>query len=181
MLALGALGSRDATSGALSRAGMAIVYNRGALAVHLVDGPGSGTYVTDFPATDLSEDSAVPTQARVRVTYLFHCAVPLANRLICNDPLDIALGPTGAAAVRAATGGSLSLDRLRAIQNQYDVARARESRDQQGWNDLGSEARNYLAAFAAASMLGFGPYPRVKLMMSEAQLPIHYGNYEYGS
>lgn len=168
---MGAIGTIPA-----GRAAFGLLYNRGALAVRLVDGPASTTDQTSFDAVPLHEDGAIPTPARVRVTYLFHCAVPLANRLMCNDPLFVALGADGAAAARLALGGSISIDRLRAIAAQRDVETARQRRDQIGWDDLPDSARIAIVALGAAGMQS-----RVKVMSAEAQLPIQYANYTYQS
>jgi hypothetical protein len=166
----------------LSRAGFALLYNRGALVVRLVDRPSGDTDVADYEMTDLSEDSAVPTQVRVRVTYLFHCAVPLANRLMCHDPLDLAFG-AGASAARTLASGPINLETLQRFQRQYQAAQDRQDREAVGIGDLEEgDARAYLGAFALISLTtGMGPYPRMKVMSAEAQLPIHYANYQYGS
>lgn len=169
---MGAIGTIPA-----GRAAFGLLYNQGALAVRLIDGPRSTTDQTAFDAPSLHEDGAVPTPARVRVSYLFHCAVPLANRLMCNDPLFVALGADGAAAARLATGGGIpSLERIQAIARQRELESGRSDRDQIGWDDLPSSAR------VAISVLGLaGMQSRVKVMSAEAQLPIQYANYQYQS
>ncbi|AKF11656.1 TadE/TadG family type IV pilus assembly protein [Sandaracinus amylolyticus] len=154
--------------------------NTGALAVRLVDGPASRTDQRSFDAAPLHEDDAVPTPARVRVTYLFHCGVPLANRLMCNDPLALLFGADGAALARLVTGGTPSLERLQAISRQRELELARESRDEIPWSDLGDNARQGVGALGiGASLLGMSM--RVKVMTAEAQLPIQYANYQYQS
>lgn len=174
--------NRESVMGALGtvpagRAAFGLLYNRGALAVRLIDAPRSTTDQTSFSATALHEDDAVPTPARVRVSYLFHCAVPLANRLMCNDPLFVALGADGAAAARLlASGGIPSVERIQAIADQREVETARAERDEIGWDDLPSSAR------VAITIMGLaGGQARVKVMSAEAQLPIQYANYTYQS
>lgn len=163
-----------------SRAASGLLYNRFALAVRLVDAPRSQTDQTSFDAAAL-HDGGTPTPARVRVTYLFHCAVPLANRLMCNDPVALIFGADGAAVWRVATGGSFTPDRLAAISRQRELERSREERDSIGWSDLGDNARiGWGLAGAASAGLG-GPGLRVKVMSAEAQLPIQYANYRYQS
>lgn len=153
--------------------------NTGALAVRLVDAPRSQTDQTSFDAAELHEDGAVPTPARVRVTYLFHCGVPLANRLMCNDPLALLFGADGAAAVRfVRSGGDIS--RLGAISRQREVELRRQQQDAIPWADLGDNARQGVGLLGMGAELAGGQM-RVKVMTAEAQLPIQYANYTYQS
>lgn len=158
-----------------SRAAFGVLYHRGALAVRLVDGPASETDVERFEPVSLHEEGTRPTPARVRVTYLFHCAVPLANRLICNDPLFIALGADGAAAVRSAHG-ELTEERIRAIARQRELEERRAEQEALGWSDLPESARAAIVGLHTAGMQA-----RVKVISAEAQLPIHYADYRYAS
>jgi hypothetical protein len=171
---------RESVMGAIgripaSRAAFGVLYHQGALAVRLVDGAASETDVDRFEPVSLHEDGTLPTPARVRVTYLFHCAVPLANRLMCNDPLFVALGADGAAAVRSAEG-TPSPERVRAIARQRELEQRRSEQDALGWSDLPESARTAIAGLHSAGMQA-----RVKVMSAEAQLPIHYANYRYQS
>ncbi|MDQ3031032.1 MAG: pilus assembly protein [Myxococcota bacterium] len=168
---MGAIGTIPA-----GRAAFGLLYNQGALAVRLVDGPSSATDQTTFSAVPLHAEGAIPTPARVRVTYLFHCAVPLANRLMCNDPLFVALGADGAAAARLAMGGTPSLATIQAIADQRAIEASREARDELGWDDLPGTARVAIIALGVAGMQA-----RVKVISAEAQLPIQYANYRYQS
>ncbi len=167
---MGALGRIPA-----SRSAFGVLYHQGALAVRLVDGPASETDVDRFEAVSLHEDGTMPTPTRVRVTYLFHCAVPLVNRLICNDPLFVALGAAGAAAVRSGSG-PLTEERIRTIARQRELEERRSERDALGWSDLPESARSAITGLHTAGMQA-----RVKVMSAEAQLPIHYANYRYQS
>jgi hypothetical protein len=54
----------------------ATVYARGALAVTFPIGPG---------ASQLAGDDLQTEEVDVRVTYLFHCAVPFVSRFLCDD------------------------------------------------------------------------------------------------
>jgi hypothetical protein len=171
---------RTATGMPPSRAAAAILWNMGGLEVRLVDGPASGTDQTSFTAAPLHEDNAVPTPVRVRVTYLFHCGVPLANRLMCHDPLALLLGANGAAAARALTGGPMTIERLQQLNREREAEQARMGRSQVGWDDLGDTTKSTIGAMGLAAEM-MGRSFRVKVMSAEAQLPIHYANYDYQS
>lgn len=172
--------NRDPVGMPPSRLLSALVWNNtGALAVRLVDGPRSRTDQTSFDAVSLHEDGTIPTPARVRVTYLFHCGVPLANRLMCNDPMALLFGADAAAAIRIARSGG-DLSRLGAISRQREVELRRQEQDELPWSDLGDNARQGVGALGmGASMLGMSM--RVKVMTAEAQLPIQYADYRYQS
>lgn len=173
--------NRDPLGMPPSRLLSALIWNNtGALAVRLIDSPRSRTDQTSFDAAPLHEEGSVPTPARVRVTYLFHCGVPLANRLMCNDPLALLFGADAAALTRMFTGGTPTPERLAAISRQHEIETAREERDELPWSDLGDNARQGVGALGlGASMLGMSM--RVKVMTAEAQLPIQYANYRYQS
>lgn len=164
-----------------SRAAFALLYNRAAMVVSFPDGPGSGGYVTSWEGGELSD--GVPPQARVRVTYLFHCAVPLANKLMCSDALYLAFGSNASAAAaaarRVASGGS-PWEAAETFMRERDTLSEREDRDSIPLEELRSQdATSWLGlAIGVSSIIG-GPNPRFKVIAAEAQLPIHYANYEY--
>lgn len=164
-----------------SRAAFALLYNRAAMVVTFPDAPGSGGYVTSWEGGEISD--GVPSQARVRVTYLFHCAVPLANKLMCSDALFIAFGSNASAAAaaarRIASGGS-AWDAAETFIHERDTLSDREERDAVPLEELRSQdATSWLGLAIGVSSLIGGPNPRFKVIAAEAQLPIHYANYEY--
>ncbi len=61
----------------------AALYTRGAVAVTFPTAPGSSTYRTTFGKND---------DVTVRVTYLFHCGVPLIRYLMCESVTSIRSG-----------------------------------------------------------------------------------------
>lgn len=166
-----------------SRAAFALLYNRAAMVVTFPDGPGSGGYVTSWEGGELSD--GIGAQARVRVTYMFHCAVPLVNRIMCADPLYIAFGANASAAAAAAeriASGSSAWDAAGTFISERDRLTEREDRESIPLEELrAQDATSYLGlAMGVSGALG-GPSPRFDVMTAEAQLPIHYGNYEYQS
>lgn len=59
----------------------ALMYTRGATAVSLVTGPGSDNLVTGKVTTNAN--------ITVRVTYAFHCSVPLVRVFLCRSAADV--------------------------------------------------------------------------------------------
>ncbi len=174
----GAIGSMPA-----SRIATALLWNRGAMAVRIVDGPASTTARTSFERRDLEDESVMPDQARVRVSYLFHCAVPIANRWICNDPLALVLGAATAGTIRSAQilAGGISLESIQRASATRDLLASREERDSVAWGDFGDSTRTTVGAIGLATEMAGLPSLRVKVMTAEAELPIHFANYTYQS
>lgn len=164
-----------------SRAAFALLYNRAAMVVSFPDGPGSDGYETEWEGGEISD--GVPTQARVRVTYLFHCGVPLANRLMCSDALFIAFGSNASAAAAAArrvASGADPWDAAESFLRERDTLSDREERDSIPLAELrAQDSTSWLGLAIGVSSLIGGPNPRFKVMSAEAQLPIQYANYEY--
>ena len=86
-------------------------YNRAALAVTFPTAPGASTTRTEFGAEDL---------VTVRVTYLFHCAVPLVPELMCEGPsaLSADLSPAEQAQVDIAFLSSLASARFLVLRGE---------------------------------------------------------------
>lgn len=165
-----------------SRAAFALLYNRAAMVVSFPDGPGSDRYETRWNGGQIAP---IPTQARVRVTYLFHCAVPLANRLMCTDALYIAFGANASAAAAAArrvASGASPWEAAETFIRERDVLTERETRDAIPLEELrAQDATSWLGLAIGVSSLVGGPNPRFKVMSAEAQMPIHHANYRYTS
>ncbi len=65
------------------RAIASLLYNRAAVAVTFPTAPGAAQYRNSF-----GRDDAITT----RVTYLFHCGIPIARQIMCQDPISLRLG-----------------------------------------------------------------------------------------
>lgn len=171
-----------------SRAVFALLYNRGAMAVSFPSayrGEGRMDQLRSgisFAAPDLHRDP--PTPVTVRVSYLFHCAVPLVNRLMCSSAMYIAAGANAEAIEQGLSsiisGGGLSLDALARAMEMRDRLIRHETAETPQLQDMRDmDATTALAAVLAISSLAGGPAPRFKIIAGEASLPIQYANYDY--
>ncbi len=144
-----------------------MLYNDSAMAVTFPTAPGATSYRTSFDEGD---------QAVTRVTYLFHCGVPLVSRMMCETYPSLRLGPAAAAIegiVRDLGDGSLSFDEAMERLRRVDEARRRHERDSPGIEELeaaGSDDLMYLT-WATGS--------RFKVIRAEASMPVQYARYEY--
>jgi len=73
------------------------LYNEAAMAVTFPQGPGSTSYRTSWDHGD---------QVTTRVTYLFHCGIPLVNRMMCRSYGALGAGGESAAMGEIATAGT---------------------------------------------------------------------------
>jgi len=105
-------------------------YNRFAVAVTFPERPGSDRFKERFgPNEDIT----------VRVTYLFHCGVPIAKRWMCDDYLSLnsrlALFQTSELGMRVAAGDASASD-ISAMRARIEHARDRLRRAQAGLDEL---------------------------------------------
>ena len=115
-----------------------------------------------------------------------HCAVPLANRLMCEDLLSIGYGPTAGAAAQLAASfarGDISWAELQEQLNGLRMSRERlerwEPRSEELQGAGGEAGFDLLAAMAGISMIFGGPQPRFLPIQREATLPLQAANYCY--
>lgn len=159
MTAIGSPETRAATG--------VFMYNNSAMGVSFPVSPG---------ATDYREDFNHGQQITTRVTYLFHCGVPLASRLMCDTYPTIRLGPAAALIediIRDAGDGSLSWDDARERLRRIDESRRRHERD--------SDAVGELETAGASDLmyLTWATGSRFKVMRGEATMPLQSARYEY--
>ncbi len=128
----GSPGSRAATGAAL--------YNRAAVSVTFPTRPGGRTFRSRFgPDEDVT----------VRVTYMFHCGVPVASWYMCDDYLSLRTGIPRAALedlARVSSSSTASPDEIAGA-----VRRVRQSRERLGRADPGMDE----LANAEAPWLGY--------------------------
>lgn len=165
-----------------ARSAFGVLYNEAGLSVTFPTSPGESDYRVEWGAPD---DSGVvdPDEGRAvtaRVTYLFHCAVPLANRLLCEDLLTLdygrdrgRVGELSAALARGDLSYAAFQEELAALRNSSDRLTRWSSRTQE------LQDSDLLAAMAGLSPLFGGPSPRFMPIQREATMPLQAANYRY--
>jgi hypothetical protein len=170
------------------RAAFGLVYNEAGLAVSFPNNPVAREFRSSWGAPNdegiVSESEGRAVTARV--TYLFHCAVPLANRLMCEDLFAIAYGvDIGRVAqiTQAFIRGDLSymefleeLNGLRISRERIDRWRPRTEELQGAGGEIGIDL---LGAMAGISAIFGGPQPRFVPIQREATMPLQAANYCY--
>lgn len=152
-----------------SRMATAAVYNMGASAVTFPTAPGASHYRTDFRNAE---------SVTVRVTYLYHCAIPIASRLMCDSMFELRSGiPLRALddARRRWDEGSLTLSDIRHARSQIRTQRNRLGGSKRGLRELATAEQagiQGLLLFSGA---------RFRVLHAEATLPIHTAPYLYRS
>lgn len=172
------------------RAAFGLLYNEAGLAVTFPTRPLATDFRTDWGRPD--DDGIVPEgegrAVTVRVTYLFHCAVPLANRLMCEDLFTIAYG-VNASAIASVTS-SFVRGEITFAELQEQLAAIRASRGRiDRWRPRSEELAgaggeggiDLLAAMAGVSSIFGGPSPRFVPIQREATMPLQAANYCYRS
>jgi hypothetical protein len=161
-----------------ARVAWGLVYNRMALAVTFPTTPGGSEHATEFPAPTASGDGGAVT---ARVTYLYNCQIPLANRLMCDDLFFIRFGvdPGMVAGLAGAFArGELTYEQLQAALASIELRNQRRSRWQPRMDEIGNRV-NVLAAIAGVSSVLGGPSPRFVPITAEATMPMQSANYCY--
>lgn len=146
-----------------------LVYNSAAMAVTFPTAPGATSYRTTFDEGD---------QAVTRVTYLFHCGVPLVNRMMCETYPSLRLGPAAAAIegiIHDLGDGSLSFDEAMARLERADDSRQRHERDNAAMQELEAASADDLM------YLTWATGARFKVLRAEASMPVQYARYQYAS
>lgn len=159
---------RTALGNAESRAATgAMMYNNAAMGVTFPVAAGATDYRTDFDHGD---------QVTTRVTYLFHCAVPLANRMMCETYPTLRLGPAAAAIegiVRDLGDGELSFDDAMRRLRRADVARRRHEEARPAIEELESASGDSLM------YLTWATGSRFKVLRGEQTMPVQSARYCY--
>lgn len=159
MTAIGSPETRAATG--------VFIYNDSAMGVTFPVSPGANSYRETFEHGQ---------QVTTRVTYLFHCGVPLASRLMCDTYPTIRLGPAAALIediIRDAGSGSLSWDDARERLRTIDESRRRHERDEDAIGELETAGASDLM------YLTWATGSRFKVMRGEATMPLQSAHYEY--
>lgn len=143
------------------------LYNNAAMAVTFPTAPNATSYRTSWDEGD---------DVTARVTYLFHCGVPLVNRMMCETYPTLRLGPAAGLVedivedlMSGEVDEALTLERLRRV----DEARRRHERDQDAIQELeaaGADDLMYLTWATGA---------RFKVLRGEATMPVQAASYTY--
>jgi len=150
----------NATSRALTGAAL---FNRAAMAVTFPTAPEATTLRTSFSNND---------DITVRVTYLFHCGIPIAANIICDRYMSLRTGISLDAINRILSSGGGLDSTASAIQGAM-VQQARVDRSQVGMDEL---------AYAEMPELGFLTElsgSRFYVVRAEATLRNHGAPYRY--
>lgn len=146
----------------------AAVYNRTAVAV---------TFPTERAGDDVTKTEwDVNDDVTVRVTYLFHCAVPLVNRIMCDDIVSLKTGVPLAAVQHLATrtaSGDASLDEITAMVERVRDGRDRLARANPGVGELDQAETPWLSYLTAVTGARF------MVLRAEATMPNHGASYSY--
>jgi hypothetical protein len=143
------------------------MYNDAAMAVTFPSAPGASSYRDGFEPGD---------QALTRVTYLFHCAVPLVSRMMCETYGSLRLGPAAALVegiVRDLSDGTITLEQATERLRRADESRRRHERDEPAIDELDA------AGASDMLYLTWATGARFKVMRGEASMPVQYARYEY--
>jgi hypothetical protein len=162
-----------------ARVAWGVVYNSLAMRVTFPTAGGSSDdYHTDFPAPSATGDAG---QIIARVTYLYNCQVPLANRLMCEDLVYMRTG-IDAGTISALTSqflaGNLTLQQFQDAMTAMQARSARRTRWTPRINELGN-ALNVLTLISGVSSVLGGPTPRFVPITAEASMPLQAANYRY--
>lgn len=147
----GSVGSRAATG--------VLLYNRAAVAVTFPDAPGSDSFRESFGPDD---------DVTTRVTYLFHCAVPLASMMMCDSYLALRTGIPVDEIVDLIGGGGF-FDAVEAARRR----RERLERQEVGMDELQKAEIPWLGWLTLLTG------SRFTTMRAEATLRIQGADYEY--
>ena len=145
----------------------AAVYNRTAVAV---------TFPTERAGNDFKAEWEENEDVTVRVTYLFHCGVPLVNRIMCDDIVSLKTGVPLAAVQHLATrtaSGDASLDEITAMVERVQDGRDRLARANPGVGELDSAETPWLSYLTAITGARF------MVLRAEATMPNHGAPYSY--
>jgi hypothetical protein len=134
----------------------ATLYNRTAVAVTFPTEPGGSSFRETFD---------VRGRVTVRVTYLFHCGIPVVSKLLCDDYAALRGGvPREATAELVEALRSGDEDRIRAAQERYDHTVERIEREQPGLDELAHTA----APHAGIAYSAYGA--RFRIIRAEATM-----------
>jgi hypothetical protein len=161
---------RSAVGSPESRAATgALAYNDAAMGITFPAAPRATSYRSSWPPSR-------NVQVTTRVTYLFHCGVPLANRLMCETYPSLRLGPAAAVVegiISDLGDGSLSFDEAMRRLRRANESRRRHERDEEAIAELESAGSSDLM------YLTWATGSRFKVLRGEATMPLQYASYCY--
>lgn len=139
----------------------ALAYNNAAMAVTFPRRPTDRSFRDNFGARD---------QLTARVTYLFHCGVPIVNKMACDDALGLFTGLPHRQlrqATQALRSGRNSLAEIQSVFERVQVAQNRLAAARPGLDELSNTGSG---AVGSALLLGLTG-GNFSVLRAEATLP----------
>ena len=161
-----------------ARVGWGLVYNAMAMRVTFPTASGGRDHHADFQGPSAVGDAG---QIIARVTYLYNCQIPLANRLMCDDLFTMRTGVDPAAAGQLAqqfASGHMTLSQFQDAMNALQAHSDRRSRYEPRIAELGTSFNMLILASGLSSLAG-GPVPRFVPLTAEASMPFQASNFRY--
>ena len=166
-----------------ARAAMALVYTRAMTSITFPSAPHGDSLRTTWGSPDQNGQAGSVT---ARVTYLYMCPVPIANRLLCEDGVSLLAGNSSLALVdsftRMMNDGTLTMAEVDSLSREQDI----HDRHFSEWQPMMDEMEEgdgpgfrAAALITAATMVSNGSPGRFRPLQAEATLPVHAANYCY--
>ena len=167
-----------------ARAAMALLYTRYMTSITFPESPGDrDTLLRDWnrPGSD-----GLSGNITGRVTYVYMCPVPLANRIICEDGVSLFANNSSIALVESFTrmmrDGTLTMAEI----DELSAEQQRHEDHFEAWQPMMEEMEagdgpgfSAAAALTAATILTNGSPARFRPLQAEATLPLQAANYCY--
>lgn len=168
-----------------ARAAMALLYTRSMTSITFPTTPHGDSLRTRWNRPDENGQSGSVTG---RVTYVYMCPVPIANRLLCEDGISLFAGSSSLALVdsftRMMNDGTLTMAEVDSLSREQDI----HDRHFSEWESMMDEMEEgdgpgfrAAAVVTAATMATNGSPGRFRPLQAEATLPVHAANYCYRS
>ena len=166
-----------------ARAVMALVYTRAMTSITFPSEPHGDSLRTSWNSPDENGQAGSVT---ARVTYVYMCPVPIANRLLCEDGVSLFAGNSSLALVdsftRMMNDGTLTMAEVDSLSREQDI----HDRHFSEWQPMMDEMEagdgpgfSAAAAVTAATLATNGSPARFRPLQAEATLPVHAANYCY--
>lgn len=168
-----------------ARAAMALLYTRFMTSITFPTTPHGDALRTRWGRPD---ENGQTDSVTARVTYLYMCPVPIANRLVCEDGVSLLAGNSSLALVdsftRMMNDGTLTMAEVDSLSREQEI----HDRHFSEWQPMMDEMEegdgpgfNAAAAITVATMVTNGSPGRFRPLQAEATLPVHAANYCYRS
>jgi len=161
----------------------ALLYTRFMTSITFPSAPHGGDLLTRWGRPDANGQAG---SISARVTYLYMCPVPIANRLLCEDGVSLLAGNSSLALVDSFTrmmrDGTLTMAEVDSLSREQAIHDRHFSEWQPMMDEMeAGDGPGFAAAAAitAATMATNGSPGRFRPLQAEATLPVHAANYCY--